>query len=205
MLRRLLLPGALVVACLLVLALSIQHRALRDRLDRVVRRATRPHPGLYVPTVRVARLEGDTVTVGEAGPHQRQLLLVFTTTCPYCRASLPAWKQVAAAAQPTSGSPPVTVYGVSLDSADVTLAYRDAHALPFPIVRFTSKLPDLYRFWSVPTIVLLDETGRILYARHGVLTTRTGIDSVIAAIHAAPPTQQDAAAARSPRAVSLRR
>ncbi len=205
MLRRILFPAVLGVACLLVLVLSIQLQQLRDRLDRVVRRATRPHAGMYVPTVRVAQLDGDSVTVGEAGPRERQLLLVFTTTCPYCRTSLPAWKQLATTAQATADSGRVLVYGVSLDSAEATRIYRDAHALPFPTVRFTSKLPDLYRFWSVPTIVLLDETGRILYARQGVLTSGPAIDSVLAALHAPPPTPRNTSPAPAPGSVSLRR
>lgn len=136
-----------------------------------------------MPTFRTATLQGDSVTIGERADGGRQVLVVFTTTCPYCRASLPAWKRLTALAD-TMSSPRVEVLGVALDSSRATIdRYAAEHTLPYRIVQFPQpKLAALYRSQRVPVTMVLNGDGRVIFARVGVVDTQAAEDSIVEAI-----------------------
>ena len=81
---------ALVAALALIVVLARQLEARGERVKQLTERLTSLQRGSWVPTVSLTTTDDSTVTVGERSDGGRQLLLVFTTTCPYCRASLPA-------------------------------------------------------------------------------------------------------------------
>jgi hypothetical protein len=93
-------------------------------------------------------------------------------------------------------SPRAQVYGVSLDSVDVTRRYAARNALPYPTIRFPEeKLVSMYRAGAVPLTLVLDETGRTVYSRLGEISTPAAIDSVIAAVKEKPQPRRSAPAA----------
>ncbi|HEV2146308.1 MAG TPA: TlpA disulfide reductase family protein [Longimicrobiaceae bacterium] len=174
---------ALAVAAALVVVLSLKVRDQNDRYARLYQRATQPYAGMFVPTFQASTLDGAPVTVGESPASGRQVLFVFTTTCPYCMTTLPAWREITAALD-TVRSVPVQVYGIALDSVDATRRYLAENRLSFPVVRFPEdKLASLYRAQSVPLTVVLDERGRVIHSRLGEMKERAAIDSVLAAVH----------------------
>ncbi len=196
--RRLILL-ALGLACALVVVLALQNRALTRRQSDLILRSTSPQPGLFVPTASLRSLDGDQVTIGEPRPGGQQVLFVFTTTCQYCLASLPAWESIATRAR--SGQSGIEVYGVSLDSLDVTRQYATRHKLSFQTVLFPpGKLPSLYRTRNVPLTLIIDADGRVAYARVGVLSEQTVVDSVLAAM--TQPSQKRASIERTSDRVS---
>ncbi len=134
-LSRLLGPVALLVAAALVVTLAVQNRTLRTRYNALVKRDRLPYPGLYMPTFQATTLGGELVTIGEVGEDERQLLFVFNTTCPYCRASIPAWRRIAARLD-SVGKPAVRMLGISLASEEETRRYVSEHAFPFPVARY---------------------------------------------------------------------
>lgn len=176
-----LLPVAgLVVASALVVVLALKVRDLNERYAEAFRRARDPYAGMFVPTFQATTHTGEPVTVGEVEGEGRQVLFFFTTTCPYCRSTLPAWREIVAAVD-TISSVPVKVYGISLDSAEVTRKYVEEHRLPFPVLHFPQeKLSSLYRARAVPLTAVVDAQGRMIHARLGELTERAAIDSVVA-------------------------
>lgn len=177
---------ALTAAAALVVVLSLKVRDLNDRYSKLFERATRPYAGMFVPTFQTRTLEGAPVTVGEAPGSGRQVLFVFTTTCPYCKSTLPAWREIEAALD-TVRSVPVAVYGISLDSVEATRRYAAEHGLPYPVVRFPEdKLSAIYRAGTVPLTVVLDEEGRMIHSRLGELKGRPAIDSVLAMVRWKP-------------------
>jgi len=194
---RILPYAALVAAAALVVVLGQQKRALIGRYDdlqqRYYRALREPLPNSYLPTFQTATLEGQPVTIGQLPQAGRQVLLVYTTTCPYCKASLPAWKKIAGVVD-TMTSPRAQVYGVSLDSADVTRRYSAAHRLPYRTVRFPDpRLVSMYRAGAVPLTLVLDEQGRTVYSRVGELSAPAAVDSVIAAVKRKPADARPAA------------
>jgi peroxiredoxin len=193
-----LLPAlALTAAAALVVILSLKVRDMNDQYARLYERATQPYAGMFVPTFQTSTLEGAPVTVGETPAAGRQVLFVFTTSCPYCKTTLPAWREITEALD-TVRSVPVQVYGVSLDSVEVTRRYLAQNQLSFPVVRFPEeKLAAIYRAQSVPLTVVLDERGRMLHSRLGEMKERAAIDSVLAAVRRRPEPPRPAPAPAS--------
>ena len=117
------------------------------------------------------------MTLGAMG--QRQILIFFRTTCPYCRASMPSFNALAAQLAPDSG---IVMYGVALDSARAARSYAAEHALRFPVIAEPAlRLVGLYRVSSVPLILVLNEQARMAYVRLGVLDSVAAVDSVVQA------------------------
>lgn len=192
---------ALAAAAVLVVVLGQQKRDLIQQVEQTqqqLRRATyEPTRGMYMPAFQAAPVEGGApTTIGELPAEGRQVLLFYTTTCPYCLSSIPAWKQITSAVD-TITSIRATVYGVSLDSLDATRAYITRHGLPYPTVQFPNdKLAAMYRSGTVPVTLVLDEQGRTVYSRTGELKEKVAIDSVIAAIQWRPAPRDTTAAPR---------
>jgi len=166
---------ALAGAVGLVITLASQEHDLADAAHDMARLATRAHAGMYVPTYEATSLMGAPITLADVEPARKQLLYFFTTTCPFCSATLPTWKELAKDAKAVG----VNVIGVSLDSLHLTQAYRAEHRLSFPIVLMDDqRYMAMYRANQVPLTMLVDETGRVSLARAGELTDPAAIDSV---------------------------
>jgi peroxiredoxin len=193
---------ALAAAAVLVVVLGQQKRDLISQVEQTqlqLRRATtEPTRGMYMPAFQAAPLEGGAAaTIGELPAEGRQVLLMYTTTCPYCLSSIPAWKQLTSAVD-TMTSVRATVWGVSLDSVDATRQYITKHGLPYSTVRFPNdKVAAMYRAGTVPVTLVIDENGRTIYSRTGELKEKIAIDSVIAAIRWRPAPRDTSAAARA--------
>ena len=188
--ERVLLYVGLVVGGLLILRMAGQYEDLSGQHSDLLDRLRSPQPGYSVPTFTNQTIDGAPVRLGER-EEGRQLVFFFTTTCEFCLASLPAWREITdASARRYAG---VEVVGVALDADGPVKEYRDRHDLTFPITTFPKeKLSRLYRAGSVPLVTLLDETGRVLYSRLGVLERRAAIDSVLTAIGEPSPVGQPA-------------
>jgi peroxiredoxin len=191
---------ALAAAAVLVVVLGQQKRSLIEQVEQTqyqLRQArTEPMRGMWMPAFQAPTLEGQAATIGEVPGEGRQVLLMYTTTCPYCLSSIPAWKQIKAAAD-TMTSMRTAVYGVSLDSVDVTRKYIAQHGLPYPTVRFPDeKVAGMYRAGTVPVTLVLDERGRAIYSRTGELKDPAAIDSVMQAIRWRPTPPDTTAAVR---------
>lgn len=173
------LSTALVLALILVVLLGRRLDALGEEYSRVRRLASRLHAGSVVPAFRAATVNGDSVTIGEApGPDTRQVLFVLTTTCPYCKASLPVWARLADSLSRLPNRS-IQVVAISLDSLETTRRYVEEHALPYPVVTFpTPKLRRLYRAGTVPETLVLDKDGRVLHAHAGLLDQPAVLDSI---------------------------
>ena len=179
------LYAGLVAAGVLILRIIGQYDDLAGQHSDLLDRLRIPQPGYSVPTFANQTIDGAPVTVGER-EGGRQLVFFFTTTCEFCLASLPAWREINDATKRDYAH--VEVVGVVLDADGPVEAYRDGHNLTFPITTFPQdKLARLYRATSVPLITLLDETGRVLYSRLGALEARSAIDSVLTAVGAPSP------------------
>ncbi len=125
--------------------LAGQHSELRDRLRS-------PQPGYSVPTFTNRTIDGAPITLGEREVG-RQLVFFFTTTCEFCLASLPAWREITDRSVREHAD--VEVVGVVLDADGPVAEYRDRHGLRFPITTFPQeKLSRLYRAGSVPLVAL---------------------------------------------------
>jgi peroxiredoxin len=172
---------ALVIAVLIVIGLTLRSRGILEAYNDLHTRAETPHAGVFVPPMRTATLSGEEVVVGEPEEQGVQVLYYFTTTCPYCLQSIPAWQEIASRASEHG----VAVYAISLDPAEEAAAYVAEHGLSYPVVTLPHrKYRALYRTRRIPQTVIVDSDGQVAYGRPGLLTDPVAIDSVIAALSA---------------------
>jgi peroxiredoxin len=175
--RSTLLVTGLAAAAVLVVVLASQKRDLLDRIDALSTRIRYPFPGLYLPAVALPAVAGDTVVLGQASPGRAQVLFVFATTCQYCKASLPAWKQIAAQ---LAAIEQVEVVGISIDSVEPTRRYLAEHGIELPVVSFTEpRLLAMYRAGTTPQTLIIDADGRVGYSHLGAVTEPLVIDSIL--------------------------
>lgn len=177
-LGRVLTVVLLVVAVTLVIVLGRRYQeldtAFRDFRDRTVH----AHPGTYVPTYSTTSLGEDTVDVGQPEPGTGQLLYFYTTTCPHCRATIPAWQEIADSIR--RAGLPLEPVAVSLDSLDATRAYASKHQLTMPTVVMNSmRYIRLFRVGAVPLVIVVNDRSQVIYARRGRIETQPAMDSVL--------------------------
>ncbi|UCD24386.1 MAG: TlpA family protein disulfide reductase [Gemmatimonadota bacterium] len=147
------------------------------RIDTLTERIRHPYVGMYVPTVTLPAVTGDPVLLGGPPGGHVQVLFVFSTSCQYCKASLPAWKQIAAELAASEGA---EVIGVSIDSVETTRRYLKENGIELPVVSLTDqRLRALYRAGITPQMLIVDARGRVSYARIGALTDGAAVDSVV--------------------------
>jgi peroxiredoxin len=195
----LLLGFSLAAALALVVALTIRLGQSRAEHRKTRRLAAYLHPGSYVPPVIAVTLAGDSLVLGETPTaEERQVLLLFTTTCQYCKATLPTWRALADSLQ--RSDPRIRVIGVSLDSLRLARSYADSNHLTFPVVAMPSrKHRILYRAGAVPQTIVLDHDGQVRYATVGTLRVPAVLDSVYrAALDSLSPGPLPSVARRTP-------
>ena len=178
------LPWMLLSMTVLTLvSLAIKHSALRENYLAHRRADMRIQQGSYVPPFRAVAVSGDSVAIGEPPLGTRQVLFLLNSACPFCRATLPRWKEIATKlATPSFTSVRAEVVGLTTDSLSVAERYSKANQPGFPVVVLpTSNLKSLYRAYVVPQTVILDQEGRVVFARHGVISTSEAIDSIVTA------------------------
>jgi peroxiredoxin len=158
----------------------VEVRTLRPLRGELQRQRTFPYVGQWLPSTRVATVHGDSVMLAESAPGRAQVLLGFTTTCPYCRESLPRWRQLADQLQNRSA---VELFWVSGSTWDSTRAWLAREQVPGQVVRLpNAKLQRVFRFHTVPLTVVLDRYGRVVYRHSGAVRSDAVIDSVLDAI-----------------------
>lgn len=174
----------LALASVVLVALGVRYRALRESFLDHRRADMRVQDGAYVPAFTASSVTGETVTVGESQMQTRQVLIFLTTACPFCRETLPSWKRMAnrLSSSPVLGQS-VQLVALTTDSEKMAKEYAMANELPFPLVPFPNRrIAWLYRGLVVPQTIVIDHDGMVLFARHGVVNTAEAVDSIIAAV-----------------------
>lgn len=188
----------LTLACAVLVLLGLKHRRLREDFIDHRRADGRLQAGMYVPAFHGTSVTNDSIAVGAPPFSGRQVVVLLTAACPFCRQSLPSWNALASAlAAVPQGTVATRLVGLTTDSLPVAESYAMQHKLGFPLVPFPSrKHVALYRAFTVPQTIVLDWDGRVLHSRHGVVESKAAIDSVIAAVNRPPIRLRDSASLR---------
>jgi peroxiredoxin len=182
-----LLPWLLLLTCAgMLLWIGVRHRQLRLDLSNHRSDAARIQRGDFVPAFEGVSTAGERIQIAPGNARQVQIVYLLTSSCPYCRATLPLWSELARVVRSDSSLSDVRVIGLTSDSAHVAQAFADSAALPFPLVQFPElRLLALFKGQVVPQTAVLRGDGRVLYVRHQAITDRRAIDSVLVAISSA--------------------
>lgn len=179
-----------------VLALGRQNRQLKEQNRDLTKDLTEPHRGMLVPAVRATMLDGRPFTLGEPGQQVRQVLYFFTTSCQYCRTSLPLVRSLDSALR-QSPQLRASLYAVALDSAARVRRFVDGVRLSVPVVVAEDwRIAAFYRVHSVPQLIVIDSSGRTAYARVGELAGARVLDSILGGVAWHPRMQAAANFAR---------
>ncbi len=179
-LRSIVLVLALTAATVLMVALALQKRDLLARVEGLTTRIRDPYVGMYVPAATLPSVSGDSVLLGQAPHGQVQVLFVFSTSCEFYKASLPAWKRIAGE---LAGNARVEVVGISVDSVEATRRYVAEHGIDLPVVSFTDRrLRALYRAEITPQTLIIDAEGKVSFTRTGAVTETGAVDSIVNAV-----------------------
>jgi len=103
------------------------------------------------------------------------MVLVFSTSCSACRASLSFYQRLAQSAAGHTGVKFLVAVTDSIDDAGKIL---DAHGIAAPTLRVDAAVMDIV---GTPTLVLCDREGRILNSWLGKLDSE-GENAVLAAL-----------------------
>lgn len=142
-----------------VWSVTIQNRALIENLDNL-RRPGLPEDRLArgdtLPDVPLQSLEGQVVTTAEL-TRQARVVVVLTTTCPFCEQSLSAWDEVARQLEAQE----MGFAGISLHSAELTEAYVREHEIAWPLLVIDAAAKPQLGVRAVPRTLVLREDGVI--------------------------------------------
>lgn len=154
---------ALLVACALVVVLGIQNRRLQTTLTDLQTAQLAPPVGAWWPALELQTLDGYTETLGGAG--RAQVIYVFDTGCPACKASVPVVREIER--QLRDGPRAISLVGIG--GGHNVAAYPGDAAFDFPVFPQSEKLVSLLGLQQVPLLVAVDHDGRVVFSHVGPL------------------------------------
>jgi peroxiredoxin len=174
--------AALAAACLVVV-LAVQNRGLRAERAALEARIRQPYPGMFVPQLTAAGIDGAPVGIATADT-DLQVLYFFLPGCPHCAASATKINALAARlARDTGGQVPLI--GVGNGSAAELLPYARDQRFAFPIAALADQRTlALFRASAVPLVLVVDRNGRVHHSALGAFDSDAKLEAVLAAVRA---------------------
>jgi peroxiredoxin len=141
--------------------------------------------------------EGDYFTLSDLTPVSnalridsvigKQLIVVFTTRCPFCRETLPLWKSISDSVKKKSN---LSVIGICLDSVQMTQTYIDQQKISFPVFVPANResFSNKNKLHTVPQTIIRNSGGLVEKVWRGRLTLDEYTEAVkaISLVHNQP-------------------
>lgn len=168
--------AALLAACTLVIVLALQKRQLSNALRLAMQDLKTAYRGFYVPETHVHDIDGADLVVGGLRPSAKQLVIYFSTTCPYCRASVGVWRSMAdrLTAGGLGRAVALRVDSASDSTSRVFFGTRAVEVAPLADQRTAA----IIHASAVPQTIVLDSVGRVAFAHAGLMTSAVA-DSIL--------------------------
>lgn len=181
--RTAVLAIAALAAAFLIVVLSWQNRALRRERRDLEARVRQPYPGMFVPSLTAAGIDGAPIGIATAAT-DLQVLYFFFPGCPHCAASSSTVNALAERlARETGGEVPMI--GVGNAGPDDLRAYAEAQKLAFPIASLAElRTLALFRATAVPLVLVVDRNGRVHHSELGEFVRVDQVEAVLAAVRA---------------------
>lgn len=172
---------ATILCAALCVALLLQNRGLKDELGQARRDLELlrlPEPGMRVPRVKVAGLDGGVIDIGAVGT--AQVLFFLEPDCPYCQASVPTMEYLYAQLQ--DSVPGTAFVALSRSSADSLEEFTDEYRVTYPVARSSAGVHAAFRVPGVPVLLIVGHDGIIEYAHYGVFDDPSLADHVVRSV-----------------------
>lgn len=118
-------------------------------------------PG-QAPDFTAKTLAGQTVQLS-ALRGKPVVLYFFASWCPACKVTSPEIDRFAAA------HPEVSVLGIAAEDAEDAKAYLEKSPRSFAVIPETNAMDAAYKVRALPTTVVLDAAGHVVWSRQGVI------------------------------------
>jgi peroxiredoxin len=150
----------------MVVALVIENRNLKDKLENF----GKPPYGLkandMAPDIDIRSLNGDSVHMSFVGRKDITLLFVFSVSCPSCLKSLPRWNMISDSLKKSE----CKVMGISINDIDRTIKYFNELKPHFPVFAAQDSLFKIhFKIGFVPQTILINKDGIVLNNWGGVI------------------------------------
>ncbi|MCS4231201.1 AhpC/TSA family protein [Stenotrophomonas maltophilia] len=177
MLKKLAVVTVLLMS-ILVVVLALQKKDLQAENAKLRQEQNFPKISDWVPLMERTAIDGRRVRIGQSDAG-RQIILLFTTKCEHCVASLPFIAEIARSA--TEGG--VEMIGVTPEESRADIAaFMQQHRLDFPVVSIQdNKELGLLHFRMSPTFLVLSRYGRVEHVKVGRITSDEDAFGVVAA------------------------
>jgi thiol-disulfide isomerase/thioredoxin len=159
---------AVIALAVQVTILSIQNKKLKEAPS-----ATAPDQLKIGDTLVLDQLQPVEAGLRLDTTSSRQLVFIMTTLCPFCKETIPIWKDLVARVGMS-----VPILAISLDSKDSTLAYAKNNDVSFPLAvpldvgQFKKK----NKISGVPLTLVRENTGKVLRLWLGKLDAQKALE-----------------------------
>jgi len=144
-----------VILAIEVVILARQNRQFKEGQDPASQESVKVGDYLslsgIVPVDTIARLDSTS---------ERQVIFVFTTRCPFCKETLPLWRQIAHQAEKAEN---VALIGICLDHLAETKVYVEEQKLTYPV--FVAEDKESFvkknKLHGVPQTIIRATSGRV--------------------------------------------
>lgn len=159
---------AVVVLAVQVVILSNQNRTLKE--GRQAKSRDQIKEGDTLQFIQLEPLKpGLTLDTSSA----RQLVFLMTTTCPFCKETIPVWKELSAKVGKS-----IPVLAISLDTRDSTSKFVEGNGISFPVAisRDAAAFKKVNKITGVPIALIRENTGRVTKVWFGKLDTQKALE-----------------------------
>lgn len=149
---------------LAVLLLVRENRDLRARVEPPM--PEQLEVGDLLEPLAIVDLEGRESKLDFRTSGEQNVLMVFTTRCPYCLENQGAWDEVYQRFKDR-----YRVLGIAVGDLEAVQSYAETHALRYPVVipADSMNFASAYKVPSVPTTLLVGPDGRVRQVWKGQL------------------------------------
>ena len=174
------LPAAVILLCSAIFGYAVLPQ-LSQRVSPSSRMLGTPAPDFSLPVLHGGDPQSRISLHGLAG--NVVVLDFWASWCKPCVAQARILSQVAL----RHGSDKVVFVGINTaDQPDRAQAFAESHQLPYPSVYDSGEVADAYGAQSLPTLVVIDPSGRVAQASVGVVGA-SEIEEAIASAAALSP------------------
>lgn len=154
--------GALVITAM-VLAWTVARQQRRPPSLGLVQ-------GTTFPSLHLVDVKGDTLAIDLAGDARGKLIVFYSSSCPFCKQSLPTYRAVSQRCDPSMVIVLTDLSGSAMaawweDTRDGFSERCDSIVVGSPLSSLS-----VYRVRGTPTHYLIDRDGRVKHHFEGVLT-----------------------------------
>lgn len=160
--------AALIIFAVLTVVLGLQKKELAAKYSELKATQYYPRKNDWTPRISTQDIAGNPVTIGST-TGKREVIFLFTTQCRFCIASMPFVAEVGRAMSRAG----IQMVGVTPEKDAASIArFMDKYSADFPVVSLSDERQlGLLQFRMSPTILVINGSGKVEYAKVGVITS----------------------------------